>query len=298
MARLTICDGGVARSVPLGSVNLVGRHWTCNLRLTSPQVPLHWLEIRWREGRWSWRALARADDTRGTGEVLAEEWRALAAPAGRIRLDERTFVRLDAADGPVVHAVDLISGEALVAEALDDVAEVGADGVFALGADEGPRQRLEDGDIFLHAGRAYRLVGESHAGDTARPCVTVRHPRLRCDVDGDALEAIFSVDGRRAAVRGPCLRILAVYAEARLHDDADGGWRSAEDIRAAWIARGGQAQSHPDRVGWEKGRLRAAISRTGVVEATGLFETRRRDGIVLTRLVLPPERLFLAGASD
>ena len=37
---------------------LVGRHPGCTIVIDQPDVPAHWLEIRWSGTVWSWRPLA------------------------------------------------------------------------------------------------------------------------------------------------------------------------------------------------------------------------------------------------
>ena len=34
---------------------LVGRHPTCTIVIEQPEVPAHWLELRWTGSMWAWR---------------------------------------------------------------------------------------------------------------------------------------------------------------------------------------------------------------------------------------------------
>ena len=42
-----------------------------------------------------------------------------------------------------------------------------------------------------------------------------------------------------------------------------GGWLTPDDAHAAWLARGGPAESSPARMAWERSKLRAQLSRSG-----------------------------------
>ena len=301
MARLTLTDAHGARSVALGAVNLIGRHWTCTVRAAGPGVPLHWIEVRWQpyasvggvRSGWAWRPLALPEDTRGTGDVFGYGWRAFTT-GGRARLGETVMVTLEDDAPPAAHAVDLVTGEMLHGGALDAIVERTAEGWKRLVADGVEVAPLHDGDVVVHEGRAWRLVGDTHTA-TAQPRVHVRHPRVCCEVDVATSEAIFVLDRRTLTVCCPAIRVLAIYVRARLEDPADEGWRTANDVWRAWVAAGGPADSAPERIGWEKGRLRSFIHREGWLDATGLFETRRRDDMVVSRIALPPERLALHG---
>lgn len=299
MGRMAMTDALGTRIHMLGAVNLVGRHWTCTARTRAAGVPLHWLEVRWQPyapvsgalAGWAWRPLALPDETRGTGDVVGQGWRTLAL-GGRVRLEDAVTLTLEDDAAPRAHAVDLTSGEILVGDALDVIVERSPAGWHPLVHDGLAPEPLQDGDVVVHEGRAWRVIGDTHAA-TAQPHVHVRHPRLRCDVDVTANEATFSLDRRTFTVGCPAVRVLSAYVKARLDDSPEGGWRTAPEVWRAWVASGGPSQSAPERIGWEKGRLRSAIHREGWLDATGLFETRRRDDIVVSRIVLPPERLAL-----
>jgi hypothetical protein len=298
VTTLSITDAHGTRVEKIGAVVLVGRHWTCSVRVDAPGMPLHWVELRWRGDGWAWRVLAAEDDTRGTGDVLDGPWRALLPGGGRVRLGADASIALVEGGPPVLHAVDLIDGRVHEGADLAALLDLRVDGARTLESDEHEARRLEDGDVFVQEGRPYRLVGDARATDTVRSRVQVRHPRLRCDVDLAGEAATFTLGPRSATVRCAAVRVLAVYVQARISEPEDGGWRTAEAAWRAWVALGGPASSSPERLGWEKGRLRSAITRAGLVEATGLFETRRRDGVVVSRVALPPERLGVAIADD
>ena len=293
MGRVRIRDDRGERDVLLCPVTVVGRHRDCTVQINSFAIPAHWLELRWRGSQWVWRLLSGENETRGTGEIVEGAFRALHPAGGRIRLGTEAWLRLEEGGPPILHARDLIDGTTHQGAALDRLLDRKPSGVWTLAADGEDPRRVEDGDVFMVEGRPYVLLGIELAPDTARPRVQVRHPGLTCDVDGRAETATFTVGTRSVTVVCSAVKALAVYVQARLEDDASGGWRTASAVWEAWVAAGGDASSTPPRIGWEKGRLRSAITRAGLVDATGLFETRRRDGVVVSRIALPPQRLSL-----
>ena len=67
MGLVRITTSGETRQVPLAADCLVGRAAGCLIQVADTAVPSFWLELRWYEGSWRWRALAGAERTRGTG---------------------------------------------------------------------------------------------------------------------------------------------------------------------------------------------------------------------------------------
>jgi hypothetical protein len=295
MGSLTLHDHGTTRTVALSTSTLVGRHWSCGAVLRAPAVPLYWIEVRWLGARWGWRELTPRDQTRGAGESLGDGWRAL---VGRIRWDERVHFDLADPREPLLCAVDVASGAIVGGEALYQLVEVDDKGVWRLSAEDGPRQRLEDGDLFSTGQTVWRLLLPEAPVATARNGFHVGHPEVTLDVDLAHLTATFTHHRASAVARGECVRMLVPYAEARVEEAwDDGGWIHAEHVLARWIALGGNAQSGPERVGWEKGRLRSQLAAQGVRGLAGLFERRRYGGRVETRLAMQPVRVSV-GAGE
>lgn len=253
MGRLSVRDDRGEREELLGTVNVAGRHRECAVHVESPSVPLHWVELRWRGGEWVWRLLAGENETQGTGEVVDGAFRALHPNGGRIRLGADAWLRLEDGGPPIPHARNLSDGTAHSGDALDTLLDLRPSGAWTLEADGVEPRRLEDGDVFVVDGRAFRWSGLDAALDTARTRVLARHPRLTCDVDTATETATFTVGTRSVVVRCAAVRALAVYVRARLQEEPAGGWRTAAAVWEAWVAAGGDASSTPQRLGWEKG---------------------------------------------
>ncbi len=260
-------------------------------RLDARRIPLYWLEVRWTGTNWAWRALAANDRTRGSGAVLPDGWRALASGA-RVRWDDDAWVQLESKGPPELALYDDASGEVLVGEALDALLEVREGRVLPLSADGVPDADLPDGARVSDGRRTWRLLRPDTLPPTDAQGFAVTHSELHLDVDLHALELVLTVPQRSVTVRGAAVRAVVPYALARRdgpHDD--GGWLTLREAWTWWCDLGGRATSSPDRLGWERGKVRTQLARAGVRELDALFETRRTAEGAVTRLGVVPGRI-------
>ena len=58
---------------------------------------------------------------------------------------------------------------------------------------------------------------------------------------------------------------------------------------------GGPSASPPERLNWERAKLRSMLAREGGRGVDALFEVRRRVGETTIRLALDPERIDVGG---
>jgi hypothetical protein len=297
MGTLLLTDGHDARVVPLSSSTLVGRAWSCVARVEHAACPLYWLEVRWMGGGWAWRALAAGARTRGTGARLRDEWRALTSAFGRgarVTLDEACAIELVDDGPPRPFAVDALSGAPLTDEELEALAEVRPDGVWPLEGSGTSAEALGDGQTFVapdgNGGtRVLRVHVPGVVSHTAETRVDLQRDGARVIVDVAELRATI-LQGRAAVeVRGECVRVLAVYAEARGADLPSGGWLKPAEAHTAWVAQGGRADSPLRRIEWERARLRGRLAREGVASVDRLFEVRREGDTMRTRLAVDAE---------
>ncbi len=289
MARLLIDFLDHRRAVPLGASTRVGRHWSSDVVLPLPQVPLHWLEVRWLGANWAWRALGALDRTVGASAPDTDGWRPLRCSNGRgtrVRFEGVGAVEL-VDDGPpqlVLH--DVQSSERLEQDDALDWVEVVDERAYVLGTDP-PRRPLADGEVFAAEGRIWRVLLPDPTQKTVQPALDLAHPR--CELDAQIDEARFSVGERGVVLRGEAARVLRVYAIAR--GEEKGGWLDASDARQRWVELGGNRESPPERIAWERGKIRTRLSVLGVCNVDILFETRRMGPFTEVRLTLPPERV-------
>ncbi len=288
MAGLSVQRGDTTRIVPLAGSSLVGRGPACIVRIDDSAVPTHWLELRWVEGSWRWRIFAAAARTRGVGMLHDEGWRGLPVTTEgrpqRIRLDDVASVALVEGGPPTHFALDLTSSATLEGDALCEIVEVRDDGVLPLDAEGDTARALADGAVVGHGGRTWRLhlAGAPDATrvvrmDLARPGVTV-------EIDPERLRATFYQGEVDVSVNGEHVRALATYALARREDVFCGGWLSPEAAWEKWRGLGGNPASSVARLGWDRGRCRAHLTRVGVAGVEHLFETRRMQGVPEVRL--------------
>ena len=292
VSNLLYCDAGRRQLVPLAVSTLVGRHWGCGVRLGDPGVPLYWLEIRWLDGVWGWRALGAEERTRGTGSALAAGWRQLAVAGprqGRVRLSADVWVELVEAGPPRPHLVDLQAGSTLDEAATAEWVELRADLVLPLDAEGDASHALPDGTVLAREGRAVRVHAPAGIVATMTATLDLARGRVFVDIDSAARKAVLTGDdGGAVTVRGECVRVLEVYRSARRDDVPRGGWLSAQDALAGYVALGGAEDTALARMSWERCRLRSLLSQAGVANVSALFEVAPgRDARV--RLGFTPE---------
>jgi hypothetical protein len=277
---LTLHLDGTTRRVPLAATTLVGRHWSCGVHVPCARLPSFWLELRWTEEGWRWRELAGDGTTQSAGPVLGGGWRALTS---RVRWDANLWVALDQDAPPVPALVDLVGGEWLTGEPLDAWLEE-AEGARWVPAGEGPpTHRLVDGEVVVLQGRTWRYLAGVPATATRTEAFHVQHRDVRIDIDLPRLEATVRCGRHAVLVHGECVRVLAVYVEARARGD---GWLTRTEAWDAWVALGGNPASAPERLGWERGKLRTQLARQGVLGVQDLFETRSEERVWELRLAV------------
>jgi hypothetical protein len=273
--------GAEVLSYPLSGTSLVGRHWSCGVRVPSPEVPAFWIEVRWTVLGWRWRELVGGGATRG-GASAEPGWRAFGAHP--VRWGESVALSL-LGDAPPEEAVlGLEDGSVIQGTAIDGLLELSEDARW-LRVEEGrPARRVADGDVFCLDGCAYRYLAGIPVAPTAREAVQLLHRAVTLDISVAALVATFVRGARELVVTGECVRVLAVYALAR---GAGEGWLTRDEAYAAWRELGGAAASEAVRLGWERGKLRTQLARQGALGVRDLFETRVVEGVHETRLALP-----------
>ena len=287
MGTLRIVDGDNRHTVPLAASTLVGRAWACLARIRQAGVPLYWLELRWYAGSWAWRPLSAGARTRGSGPSLGSEWRAFTAAGGRparVTLSSEVWVELVDPAPPEAFVTDAVSGAPLSAEEAEEYVELRRDAVLPVEAEGDLSRGLVDGGVWVVGGRALRAHVPAAEADTWDRCLDLGHPEVELDIDAAARTARFRLGDAEAVARGACVCLLQVYVAARATDSPAGGWLTPDEALAAWVELGAPADSRPDRVAWERAKLRAQLSRAGVAGLDALYEVRREGDTVRTRV--------------
>jgi hypothetical protein len=125
--------------------------------------------------------------------------------------------------------------------------------------------------------------------------VSIDAPDLLLDFDTDPCRITLTVGRTSVQLRSEEVRLLRVYAEARVLDShrTDGGYRETREVFERWVALGGKSNSSLERMSWMRHRLRTQLETLGVAAAESLFERRRVGSRWSHRLVLLPETLIL-----
>jgi hypothetical protein len=237
--------------------------------------PLYWLEVRWLEGAWGWRALGAEERTHGGGAALPAGWRALTVAtrrAGRVRLSDSTWIELVTAHAPRAHLVRLPDGEPLEDDEAARWVELRPDAALPLDAEGDASRAYPDGHVLARGAEAVRVHAPAGIATTMSSPLDLSRPGVFADVDVDARVATFANSAGQVTARGECVRVLEAYLQARRADVPRGGWLSAQEAHAAYVALGGAADAPLERLSWERCRLRSVLARAGAAGVGTLFE--------------------------
>lgn len=113
---------------------------------------------------------------------------------------------------------------------------------------------------------------------------------LCLDITGSPPRATFTQGQSTVTVGGSPAQRLAIYAFARVEEPwPEGGWLTTAEAMERWQAPGGKADSVPERIAWDRGKVRSALVREGAIHPAVLFERRRQGAHWLVRLGLSPD---------
>lgn len=299
MGTALFSDGHTLTRVVLTETTLIGRHWRCDVQATSASVPLYWVEIRWLGEAWGWRSLSVTTETVGKGAFLSAQWRRWEVGA-TIRLGESVSLQLRDDAPPSLVLEHLLTGERIDGDAVFDWVRLTDEGPCAVDADGETLRPLADGDRVELRGAPFRIWWPSAVLDTPLATLSLRASSAGIDVDLRQLVARFHTDVGDLLLRGPLVRLLAVYVKERVEGtwDAHGGWPTNQACLTRWQALGGPVGSAAQRLNWERHRLLSQLVALGLDGTPTLFERRRQKRVWSFRIALSPERLRVVGADD
>jgi len=295
MGKIFTSFDSVKREYHLLASTQVGRHWSSDVKMLDPRVPLRWIEVRWQQGEWTWRPLSGNDNARGAGRIDERGWRSLVLGAGfpaRITCGDAGFLELICDAPPSLAARDMESGELLAGDDVYEYFEVRHDEVLPIDWEMADRGPLADGEVVLVRGRALRIHMPEPALETQRAMVVLTHPKCTLDINTQDLSATFTLGEEECTVKAECVRVLIPYALARAaNNPSTQGWITRDEVHAHWLRLGGKADSPTARIGWEKGKLRTQLAKRGAARVERLIDNRRVDGITEGRLTILPENI-------
>lgn len=299
MGCILVGTPGDLRKIELTETTIIGRHWQCNVVLTSPRIPLYWLEIRWLNGTWAWRSLGAADRTKGTGTAGNHGWMYWHSRSGtkmRVNIENGSRVELVDISSPSLLLQDLFTGEQFPIPACFEYLALSNRYVYRRGQDEeDPSAAIVDGEVFAMDGKTFRLWLPTTWEATIEPIIDLTHPNIEITANPGTLTASFVIGDAEIKLKGEFVRLLCVYLHARKEGtwDADGGWLSTEEAHAAWIKYGGLSSSPIKRIAWMRGKLRSHLVANGAGKPEALFARQRKNGQWEHRLSLAPSRLHI-----
>ena len=299
MGLLLVAAGAARHLLPLPPLCLVGRGPACVIGLDHPSCPAHWLELRWGPEGWSWRPLAAVERTRGSGSHRANGWRALEVTSERgtrVALANDAFIELVDAAPPEPFVWDVTAGVALTGEALERVAERRGDALLPIAAEGDPAAALRDGEQWIHQEGEQLRILRAHVPvslpETLDTRIDLARGGVTVDVDLGAATAELSQGRARVQVSGQAVRVLALYARARMVDPTGKGWMTANEAWQLWQELGGAADASVEAVSWERTRLRQLMHRARVGSVEALFERKKTGAFIHVRLGDAIDRVF------
>ena len=256
---------------------------------------MFWLEVRHGQTGWVWRSLEGRGITRGGGTVQAHDWRSLQTPtrrASRVWCGDVGHVRLQDAGPPSSFLTDLSSGVQLAGAELLEILEQHEGAFYRLGEGDEPSRTLVDGDLIVHSGSAWRFAAGAVQQSTDGGIISLKSDTICLDIDPDGKALALTERAQSVELTGSLVTILVPFVRARIDEHRlEGGWLTLEEAHLGWVAAGGRADSPPERISWDKGRLRTRLAALGVGDVKSLFEKRRLGGVWQTRLRISGERL-------
>ena len=275
----------------------LGRHPNCCVVLDHPDIPVFWIEVRFKGGEWWWRDL-RPDDgrSRSRGEILQDGWHRFRGENGEIasiECGEDVWLRLSDPGPPTLFARDLASGALLCGSELEPFIEVWPDQARRIGWESGDGGFVADYSVHPFPTRCLQFHIPVSSLPRGGSGVTLDSSDCTLQVFSYALRAVFSQGDAECAITGSCVRVLWVYVLARVSEEYPEGWLSEEDAVQLWHQTLRQTHGARPQMDFERGRLRERLGASGAGELADLFETQKVSDVYQIRLRMPPERIAL-----
>ena len=278
--------------MPISASTRIGRHWSNDIQLDDPNIPMYWLELRWKGKDWGWRSLSAKDRTRGTGAIVDTIWRRW-SEGGTIRLEGlsvdilQKIICIKDVEPPLM-IEDLQSKKRYVGEKSLKYIEVQREGKIIPIDDTERGKSLEDGDIFTSLKKVFRIHCTQDVFVTNRIHLDISNPDVFLEIDLKKREAVFIYHHRQVVVQGIVVLTLATYVNAVL----DGvPWIGTAAAFENWKKLGGPDRSTMERLGWERGRIRNQLSKQGCFALDKLFQSRRGNNSYEMSICLTKEQV-------
>ncbi len=298
MATIRLKGAKGERLVPLCPTTTIGRDRSCVWTVSEPEVPTHWIELRWSGEAWGWRCLSGEARTVGPNRpepTLPPGWRALRR-GQQVRLADQSIKMIDALP-PFRFAVDRQRGDWCADEALEELIVEFEDGWWpaSVESSDGPTQPLKSGDDFVENGRVWRFHDVTPPTATEGARVDLRDPSttLLLDLSGPRARLVVEGDAAAVEVAGNHVWAALPYFESRLQSPGDRGWLDYPVALESWRARFPFKKENDRRLTQDRSRLGRMLAAAGLQHAKELFETQCSEERRLARLSPAPERLTL-----
>lgn len=278
--------------IPIACSTRIGRHWSNDICLNDPKIPMYWVEIRWIGTAWRWKIFSAEERTRGMGAVINSVWREWSKGAS-IRLDgfetEGALRISSLSDAPPMMLIeDQTTKKRYYGEDMLRYVEVWQTN-RVIPIDDVTREKpLQDGDIFCVRNKIFRFLHTEQDFITKPLKMKVVDPNTMVEINIEEKVAYFSNQNHQAVVRGASVLTLATYARAVKQRNP---WLETTMAFDMWRELRGKDSSTPERLGWDRGKVRNQLSKQSCFGLKELFLTRQNNGFYETMLNLQSEQI-------
>ena len=267
----------------------VGRHIRNSVVIDDTSIPLYWIEFRWTEDGWCWRALKANTETIGMGAVLEQGWRSLKIGQTIRKREDITLLCIDdSPPEPIVSNID--TKQQYYGEALLEFIESFEDEFYVTGT-VGRKPSLTDGELFSLFGQVFRFYSPVPYEQTDHHVLDLLDQDVWLEIDLEHQKAIFGNNQTEIQLSGASILVLFVYAEAVKYHSK---WMTMDNAYRRWIEIGGNAKSTKRRINWERGKIRKKLTDEGVTGVKKLFAQKTFEGVYEFRLALDKSQISFA----
>ena len=280
MGKVLITQNRKVTMVLLKEINVFGRHPSSDfLFQKDKRLPNYWLEVRWFNEQWHWRALNKEDFTIGTGRSLKSKWKLFSKT---IRLKDVVVLELITDDPPTALIENVQSKERYYPKDFDSISQ--EQGLLFF-----QNKSLHNGSFFREKNNLYQVwIPNNDESITIEEFIDILSESCTLDIELSTLKAIFTDGESTLSINGEGARILAVYANEVLAEEP---WLFTFEAFESWRALGGQEKSTAERMSWERSKIVRQLMSLQVKNAQHLFIRKKKGYGWMHALNFPRHRI-------
>jgi hypothetical protein len=287
MGILVMISGTKRSRLLLSSSNLVGRHWRCDLCIPKEVVPLHWIEIRWFDSYWGWRALSADDKTSGSGALMENGWRKW--KRGKLSLSSEIHLELTDDAPPDICFEHTETKQRKSISDMNGLITISGKGVRL--SDDDTETIYTDGSIAEIEGMLFRVHIPRNWNSSSSMEMDMGHPDVMLDIDIKSLKATFTQGRVDCRINGEPVRLLYIYA--LIKKKSPHKYVSTEEVFLKWVEQGGTETSPLERLNWERAKIKNHLTTKGVRNTEKLFIRKKEKRKWMIQISITAKNILL-----